>query len=135
AFADRFHARVGTPPMAYLTSTRLDLAAHWLRETTLSVAEICHRLGYASMSAFDRAFKREHGVAPSTYRDGGRRRGPRAPRGGARARERSETSSAPHIGATPPASPHIPRARDHLSGFRRASRRLTVDSLSPFSRM
>src|SRR5262249_53990376 len=62
AFADRFHARVGTPPVAYLTSTRLDLAAHWLRETTLSVAEICHRLGYASMSAFDRAFKREHRV-------------------------------------------------------------------------
>jgi len=74
AFADRFHARVGVPPMAYLTSARLDLAARWLRETTLSVAEIYNRLGYASASAFNRAFKRERGVSPSAYREGGRAR-------------------------------------------------------------
>jgi len=74
AFADRFHARVGVPPMAYLTSARLDLAARWLRETTLSVAEIYNRLGYSSASAFNRAFKRERGVSPTAYRERGRAR-------------------------------------------------------------
>jgi AraC-like DNA-binding protein len=74
AFADRFHARVGVPPMTYLTSARLELAARWLRETTLSVAEIYNRLGYASASAFHRAFKRERGVAPSAFRERGRAR-------------------------------------------------------------
>jgi AraC-like DNA-binding protein len=68
-FAERFHGRVGVPPMAYLTRWRLQLAARWLRETQLSVSEVFHRLGYASAAAFHRAFKREHGAAPSVYRE------------------------------------------------------------------
>ncbi|HSR98769.1 MAG TPA: helix-turn-helix transcriptional regulator [Kofleriaceae bacterium] len=67
-FADRFHARLGMPAMAYLARWRLRLAARWLRETRLSVTEILHRIGYASPAAFHRAFKREHGIAPTTYR-------------------------------------------------------------------
>jgi AraC-like DNA-binding protein len=67
-FADRFHVRLGMPAMAYLARWRLRLAARWLRETRLSVTEILHRIGYASPAAFHRAFKREHGIAPTTYR-------------------------------------------------------------------
>jgi AraC-like DNA-binding protein len=69
-FAERFHARVGAPPMTYLASWRLQMAARWLRETRLSVSEILPRLGYASAATFHRAFKRAHGVAPSAYRSG-----------------------------------------------------------------
>jgi AraC-like DNA-binding protein len=68
-FAERFHARLGAPPMTYLARWRLQLAARWLRETSLSVSEVLHRLGYASAAAFHRAFKREHGLAPSVYRN------------------------------------------------------------------
>ena len=60
--------------MTYLARWRLRLAARWLRETNLSVSEILHRLGYASAPAFHRAFKREHGVAPSAYRQAAARR-------------------------------------------------------------
>jgi AraC-like DNA-binding protein len=67
-FAERFHTRVGTPPMTYLASWRLQLAARWLRETSLPVSEILHRLAYGSAGAFHRAFKREHGLAPTAYR-------------------------------------------------------------------
>lgn len=67
-FAERFHARVGASPMSYLARWRLQLAARWLRETALGVAEILDRLGYASAAAFHRAFKREHGLAPTAYR-------------------------------------------------------------------
>ncbi len=67
-FAERFHARIGAPPMSYLARWRIQLAARWLRETTLTVSEVLHRLGYASAAAFHRAFKRAHGVAPTAYR-------------------------------------------------------------------
>ena len=67
-FAARFHELVGVPPMTYLARRRLELAARWLRETTLSVGDIWQRLGYASAPAFHRAFKRQQGVSPSEYR-------------------------------------------------------------------
>jgi AraC-like DNA-binding protein len=67
-FAERFHLRLGVPPMTYLARWRLQLAARWLRETRSSVSEILDRLGYASPATFHRAFKREHGVAPTAYR-------------------------------------------------------------------
>jgi AraC-like DNA-binding protein len=66
--AQRFHARVGVPPMAYLAEWRLLLAARWLRESHMSVADIYHRLGYRSAAAFHRAFKNRYGLAPSAYR-------------------------------------------------------------------
>jgi len=68
-FAERFHARVGASPMSYLARWRLQLAARWLRETALSVAEVLQRLGYTSGATFHRAFKREYGRSPSAYRD------------------------------------------------------------------
>jgi AraC-like DNA-binding protein len=67
-FAERFHAQLGVPAMAYLARWRLQLAARWLRETRMSVSEIQDRIGYASAATFHRAFKREHGLAPTAYR-------------------------------------------------------------------
>ena len=67
-FAQRFHARVGVPPMTYLADWRLQLAARWLRESHMSIAHIHHRLGYRSGAAFHRAFKNRYGTAPSAYR-------------------------------------------------------------------
>jgi AraC-like DNA-binding protein len=68
-FAERFHARLGVPPITYVAQWRLRLAARWLRETSFSISQILHRVGYASPAAFHRAFKREHGVAPAAYRE------------------------------------------------------------------
>lgn len=68
-FAERFHARLGASPMAYLARWRLQLAARWLRETALSVSEVLHRLGYASAAAVHRAFKRAHRLGPAAYRN------------------------------------------------------------------
>jgi AraC-like DNA-binding protein len=67
-FAERFHDRLGVPPMTYLAHWRLRLAARWLRESQLSTAEIVHRVGYSSPAAFHRAFKREFATAPTEYR-------------------------------------------------------------------
>jgi AraC-like DNA-binding protein len=70
ALADRFTALVGQPPMQYLTRWRLQLAADLLRSTGRNVAAIAAEVGYDSEAAFSRAFKREIGVAPATWRDG-----------------------------------------------------------------
>jgi AraC-like DNA-binding protein len=68
AFTDRFAALVGAPPMRYLTGWRMQLAQEKLRETTQSVAQIAYDVGYEAEEAFTRAFKRQFGMPPATWR-------------------------------------------------------------------
>ena len=68
ALAERFTYYIGQPPMQYLTQWRLNMAAHSLRTTGRPVAAIAEEVGYDSEAAFNRAFKREFGVPPATWR-------------------------------------------------------------------
>jgi AraC-like DNA-binding protein len=68
AFARRFTALVGEPPMAYLTRWRMTTAAKRLRESDVPVATVAVHAGYGSEFAFAKAFKREYGLAPGAYR-------------------------------------------------------------------
>jgi len=68
SFADRFTALIGVPPMRYLTSWRMQVAAQRLRETHRSVAQIAADVGYESEIGFARAFKREFSVSPAQWR-------------------------------------------------------------------
>jgi AraC-like DNA-binding protein len=68
AFADRFTAVIGQPPMRYLAHWRLQLATRQLRESHRSLAQIAHDIGYESDAAFTRAFKRAYGISPSAWR-------------------------------------------------------------------
>jgi AraC-like DNA-binding protein len=56
----------------------LQLAAQKLRSGQASLARIAEEVGYESEAAFNRAFKREVGVPPATWR---RRRGDHAAAG------------------------------------------------------
>jgi AraC-like DNA-binding protein len=67
-FAARFHALVGEPPLQYLSRWRMTKAAQWLRETDDSLPHIAERVGYVSAVAFNKAFKRWHGIGPGGYR-------------------------------------------------------------------
>jgi AraC-like DNA-binding protein len=71
AFARRFTALVGRPPLAYLTWWRMTLAARELRERDTPLAAVARRVGYASEFAFAHAFKRETGTAPGAFRRAG----------------------------------------------------------------
>jgi AraC-like DNA-binding protein len=66
--AERFTQFVGHPPIEYLTSWRMQLAANQLRSSTQSVAEVANRVGYESEAAFSRAFKKAVGAPPSEWR-------------------------------------------------------------------
>ena len=68
ALAERFTSLVGEPPMQYLTRWRLALAARMLREGREPIIRIAERSGYESEGAFSRAFKREFGVPPASWR-------------------------------------------------------------------
>jgi AraC-like DNA-binding protein len=68
AFAERFTGLLGMPPMRYLSSWRLQLAAVRLRECTRSIAQIASEVGYESEAAFNRAFKRAFGTTPAAWR-------------------------------------------------------------------
>jgi AraC-like DNA-binding protein len=66
--AERFTDLIGEPPMQYLTSWRLALAAQALRTGSDTIARIAERCGYESESAFNRAFKREFAMPPAAWR-------------------------------------------------------------------
>ena len=68
AFAERFTSLLGQPPMRYLTNWRMQLAAHKLRENRGTVAQIAFDVGYESEASFTRAFRREMGAPPATWR-------------------------------------------------------------------
>jgi AraC-like DNA-binding protein len=69
AFMDRFSSLIGVPPIKYLTTWRMETAKIQLRETTRTVAQVAHAIGYESEEAFSRAFKREIAVSPSQWRE------------------------------------------------------------------
>ncbi|ETK37192.1 AraC family transcriptional regulator [Microbispora sp. ATCC PTA-5024] len=78
ALARRFTGLVGEPPMAYLTSWRLALAADLLRETDATIGAVARQVGYGTAFALSAAFKRERGVSPRDHRRDHRRADGRA---------------------------------------------------------
>jgi AraC-like DNA-binding protein len=69
AFAERFSALLGQPPMQYLAQWRMHLAAQRLRMSRDPLARIAAEVGYDSEAAFSRAFKRQFGAPPATWRN------------------------------------------------------------------
>jgi AraC-like DNA-binding protein len=68
ALAQRFGDFLGQPPMQYLAQWRLQLAAQLLLGGDLAIAAVAQRVGYDSEPAFNRAFKREFGQPPASWR-------------------------------------------------------------------
>ncbi|MEU6733431.1 AraC family transcriptional regulator [Streptomyces physcomitrii] len=66
--ARRFPATLGETPAAYLTRRRLDLSARRLRDTDDPLEKIARDVGYTSVYAFSRAFRRQRGVPPGRFR-------------------------------------------------------------------
>ncbi|MFE9424749.1 cupin domain-containing protein [Kitasatospora sp. NPDC006697] len=67
-FARRFNELVGEPPLSYLTRWRMTTAARLLREGDTPLSTVAGQTGYGSEYALGKAFKREYGLAPGSYR-------------------------------------------------------------------
>jgi len=67
-FAARFTEIMGTTPMVYVTRWRMYLAGKLLKDTKFGIEQISVRVGYDNVAAFSRAFKRNVGSSPGTWR-------------------------------------------------------------------
>lgn len=68
AFAARFTALIGEPPLRYLSHLRLARATTLLGMGRATVKQVAAAVGYESEASFSKAFKRVYGVAPGIYR-------------------------------------------------------------------
>ncbi len=67
-FAERFLAVTGMTPLRYLTELRMQLAMQWIGREGEAIETVAWRLGYGSLAAFSRAFKRTTGSTPGALR-------------------------------------------------------------------
>lgn len=56
-------------PHQYLVGVRIARAKELLRNSDLSITEICAAVGYESLGSFSTLFRKAAGIAPSVYRD------------------------------------------------------------------
>jgi AraC-like DNA-binding protein len=67
-FIRTFRATFGETPHRYLQRRRVERAMFLLRETDLSVSEICLDVGFTSLGTFSRTFRDIVGESPTAYR-------------------------------------------------------------------
>src|SRR5258708_20934862 len=75
-FAARFAEAWSQSPIEFLKGLRLARAAQLLTRTDLPVKAVAGRVGYASRSAFTRAFVACHGIGPLAFRAASGESGP-----------------------------------------------------------
>lgn len=64
-----FHEATGDFFSDYLTRRRLEKAKILLKDSQLKIYEVADRLGYKTISHFNRVFKERYGLTPREYRD------------------------------------------------------------------
>ncbi len=97
---EKFAELIGEPPMRYCARWRMRMAANMLRDGKQNASNVAYSVGFNSEAAFTRAFKREYGEPPATWRrqveeDAKERAGARAHR---TCRSRSSATPAPRTG-------------------------------------
>jgi two-component system response regulator YesN len=59
---------MGLSFLEYLTSVRMSIAKNLLKQTAMSVMEVCLEVGYQDPSHFAKTFKKKEGIHPTEYR-------------------------------------------------------------------
>lgn len=67
-FIRTFKKETGFTPHEYILYTRISAAKYLLKNSRMSVKDICFRTGFSCESVFCSAFKRRLGVTPTKYR-------------------------------------------------------------------
>lgn len=68
-FRRLFHSIMGTSPLEFLNTTRITKACNLLRSTEYSILEISERVGFRSVSSFNRHFMETMQTTPRNYRN------------------------------------------------------------------
>lgn len=64
-----FQKQLGTNPLSYLHQVRMMKSCDLLRSTNLPIADIAEKVGYLSLSCFNRHFTELNGCTPSEWRN------------------------------------------------------------------
>ncbi|WP_262694868.1 AraC family transcriptional regulator [Kordiimonas aquimaris] len=67
-FADRFRYLMQTTPMHYVTMWRMQKACNFLIQNDMPTDLIAEEVGYQSLAAFSKVFKKTIGIGPGKYR-------------------------------------------------------------------
>lgn len=65
----RFSKECGQKLSTYITDVRMQRAANLLRNSNMSILDICMSVGISDSSYFSRQFKKKYNMSPSNYRD------------------------------------------------------------------
>lgn len=63
-----FRKNLNQSPIEYLISYRMNEAKKMLRNSELSITEICYQCGFSDSSYFGKVFRKAYGMAPREYR-------------------------------------------------------------------
>ena len=69
-FRRKFHEIMGTTPLDFLNSTRIEEACKQLKSTERSILSISEQAGFHSISSFNRCFAKLMGESPKHWRKG-----------------------------------------------------------------
>lgn len=69
SFCRYFKKRTRKSYFGFLTEVRINQACKLLQQSELAISTICENTGFNNLSNFNRKFKEQKGVAPSTYRN------------------------------------------------------------------
>jgi AraC-like DNA-binding protein len=72
SFKRDFQGIYNETPAKWIRERRLDRACHMLKETSMTVADVCYAVGYENPNHFSRLFKNRYGYAPSEARESGK---------------------------------------------------------------
>jgi AraC-like DNA-binding protein len=78
-FSRRFRQCYGDTPYRYVLTRRVERAQELLRNTDMSVSDICLEVGFQSLGSFSAAFHRVAGMTPTAYRATSGGYGPNVP--------------------------------------------------------
>ncbi|MCE5200270.1 MAG: AraC family transcriptional regulator [Armatimonadota bacterium] len=68
-FRRLFHLALGQSPQSYLVRFRMVMSASLLSSTTLHILDIANRVGYSSISSYNRHFKNQFHLSPREWRN------------------------------------------------------------------
>ncbi|CAH1222006.1 MULTISPECIES: AraC family transcriptional regulator [unclassified Paenibacillus] len=69
-FRRKFHDIMGTAPLDFLNSTRIEEACKQLKSSDASILSISEQVGFRSISSFNRCFSKLMGESPKQWRKG-----------------------------------------------------------------
>lgn len=73
-FAARFAEALGKSPISYVTEWRMNVARRLLMQSSHGLARIAEEVGYDSVAAFNRTFRKHTGLPPARWRQRERNR-------------------------------------------------------------